>query len=560
MISSTLLDLAFVMIIAAGFGMIARLLRQPLLLAYLVAGILISSLGFLNLNNQETFRTFSDLGIMFLLFLVGLEINYTSLRTVGRTSLIVGIGQIIFTFAIGFLLAILFSFPLISSAYIAITLTFSSTVIIVKLLSDKRDMNNLYGKISVGFLLVQDFVAILILIFLSGIDAGNNVFVANLALTIFKGIALFILMLLLGRTLLPAIVNIIGASQELLFLVSIAWVFTLVSFVQYIGFSIEIGGFLAGLALANSIEHYEIASRIRPLRDFFVVIFFVILGSFTVMSSASGLIIPVVIFSLFVLVGNPLIVLIIMGLLGYRKRTSFFAGVTVAQISEFSLVIAALGLKLGHITSQDTALIAATGVITIAGSTYLIIYAEKLYQWLEPFLSLFERKHLSEDANSKQLSRPIILIGYHRTGQSIAANLPKEELLIIDFDPDSIPLLQNQGFDFLLDDIGDTQLMQRLDLSKTKLIISTSPELNTNIGLVVAVKRLKKKKPSLKVIVRARMQEELNILYEYGADYVLLPHFTAGQHLGRLIRAEIKNHFASLKELKEKDLALLEQN
>lgn len=555
--NTVLLDLAVIMGVATILGIIARLLGQPLLLAYLAAGIVISGLGFLQFGQESALKTFADLGIMFLLFLVGLEINYTSLRMVGKASLIVGIGQIILTFAIGFLIGILFGFPLVSSAYIAIALTFSSTIIIVKLLSDKRDINNLYGKISIGLLLVQDFIAILLLIFLSGIEAGNDMLAANLALTVLKGAALFAIMLALGKTLLPAAVRLVGASQELLFLTSIAWVFALVTLVQYIGFSLEIGGFLAGLALANSSEHFEIASRIRPLRDFFIVLFFVILGSFVAGSDFSGLSLPIIAFSLFVLIGNPLIVLGIMGIMGYRKRTSFLTGITVAQVSEFSLILAALGLRLGHITPQDTALIAATGVISIAISAYMIMYAETLYQWCSPFLGIFQRTHTIENGqNPKELAKSIILIGYHRTGQSIATNLDKKDLLIVDFDPESIELLRQHGFDFLFDDVNDAQMFHRLNLSKAKLIISTSPELQVNLGLLVALKKLKQKRSAhWRIIVRARTEEELRVLYENGADYVLLPHFTAGQHLGKLINS--KKVLTSLKRLRENDLRML---
>lgn len=555
--NSAILDLALVMVIAAGFGMIARLLKQPLLLAYLFAGIVISALGFLHINDQQTFKTFSDLGIMFLLFLVGMEINYTSLRMVGKASLIVGFGQIALTFAVGFLLAILFNFSLISAAYISIALTFSSTIIIVKLLSDKRDINNLYGKISIGFLLVQDFIAILLLIFLSGIEQGNQLLAANLALTIFKAITLFIIMLVLGKTLLPAVLDIIGGSQELLFLASIAWVFLLVALVGQIGFSVEIGGLLAGLSLANSSEHFEIASRVRPLRDFFIVIFFVVLGSLAVSSHFSGLALPIIVFSLFVLIGNPLIVLCIMGAMGYRKRTSFFAAITVGQISEFSLIITALGLRLGHITQQDTSIIAATGVITITASTYMIMYTEKLFQILSPYLRLFERANpIERGVDPKTVSKPIILIGFHRTGRSIAANLSKEDLLVIDFDPESIERLRQQGFDFLFDDINDPEVLEQLNLRHTKLIISTSPELSINLGLLTILKKLKQKKSAKwRIITRARTEEELRILYTQGADYVLLPHFTAGWHLGKLVYSDPDGKILST--LKEKDLAML---
>src|SRR3989338_3915778 len=194
-----ILELTVVLALAAVLGTLARILKQPVIVAYLITGGVIGYFGFFDLLSQSTFGVFADLGITFLLFLVGLEINYSSLRLVGRTSVVVGLSQIIFTFAIGFLIATAFSFDTITSAYIAIALTFSSTIIIVKLLSEKRDLNSLYGKISIGFMLVQDFVAILLIVVLSGVDNGGGINLVSVLATILKGVGVFAIMLWLGR-------------------------------------------------------------------------------------------------------------------------------------------------------------------------------------------------------------------------------------------------------------------------------------------------------------------------------------------------------------------------
>ena len=552
--TSGLLELAIVILIAAALGAIAKLLKQPIVLAYLIAGVVIGYFNFFHFGDKETFQVFADLGIMFLLFLVGLEINYTSLRLVGKASVLVGLGQIIFTAALGFLIAASFNFTYFQSAYIAIALTFSSTIIVVKLLSEKKDLNSLYGKISIGLLLVQDFVAILILIFLAGIG-GEKIVLSETIFTIIKGIGLFVAMLYLGRKILPLIFDKIANSQELLFLTSLAWCFGIATLTAKLGFSIEIGGFLAGLALANSSEHFQISSRIKSLRDFFILIFFVILGSSLIFSNLSGIIIPIIVLSLFVLIGNPLIVLIIMGLMGYRKRTSFMCGLTVAQISEFSLILAALGLKIGHLTEEVVALITAVGIITITLSAYLIIYSEKIFQYLSPYLSVFERGKTKEDELSiKEFHKPMILIGCHRTGQSIAYNLPKDDLLIIDFDPEIITQLKKRGFNYLFGDIADLEIIEKSNMDEAKLIISTSPDLEDNLTLLSEMKNAAAKP---KIVVRARTEDEAKILYQNNADYVLLPHFTAGQYLGKTITLDPEMKI--LESLRKKDLELMEK-
>lgn len=562
--STGIFELTIVIVIAAVLGIISRQLKQPVILAYIFTGIIIGIFNFFHLSNKELFQTFSELGIMFVLFLIGLEINYNALKLVSKTSLIVGISQIIFTFIPGFFLARFFDFNILQSAYIAIALTFSSTIIVVKLLSEKKDTNSLYGKITIGFLLVQDFAAILLLIFLAGIQtsgqASEIIVFKNIFLTILKGFGLFAIMLWLGRKILPLIFNKIAQSQELLFLTSLAWCFGVATLVAKSGFSIEIGGFLAGLALANSSENFQISAKIKSLRDFFILIFFVILGLSLILSdfSFSDLTLPIIFFSLFVLIGNPLIILIIMGFMGYRKRTSFMCGVTVAQISEFSLILAALGYKLGHLNNRAVSLITAVGIITITLSTYLIIYANKIFQRFHNFLSLFEKKRTKENNFSiKQFNKkPIILIGFHRLGQSIAFHLPKNDILIIDFDPEIISQIKKRGFDYIFGDINDEEIFEKANFNESRLIISTSPNIENSLFLLAKINLLSNRE-KMKVIVRANDEKEARILYRENANYVLLSYFTSGQYMGRNIA--IDPSLQILEQLKNKDLEMLKK-
>jgi len=527
--SSEILELAFVLGAAAGLGLAARLLKQPLILAYIGTGVLIGLTGLTPVATDPLYRTFADLGIMFLLFLIGLEINLTSLRMVGRVALAIGLGQILFTSIGGFGIAMLLGFDLVPAAYIAVTLTFSSTIIIVKLLSEKGDLGSLYGKISVGFLLVQDFVAILILLALAGVQTGGSVDWMALGLTLVKGVGLLALMAWLGRSLMPWIFDRVARSQELLFVTTLAWVFLVVAAVSRLGFSIEIGGFLAGLALANSSEHFLITARVKPLRDFFLVLFFVVLGTTVGQADLSGLGWPILAFSLFVLIGNPLIVVAIMGLMGYHRRTSFLAGVTVAQISEFSLVVAALGLKVGHVTNDIVTIITAVGVVTITLSSYMILYADRLYVFLQRGLRIFERHHTRPDRPvSQRIKRPVVLIGADRTGRTLLAGLPKNDVVVIDFNPDIIAALRRRNVLATYGDVNDPDLEEQIDFRAAKVVISTSPDPEDNLHLLQFLRALRRHVP---VIVRADTPEDAALLYANGAAYVVMPHASAGRFL-----------------------------
>lgn len=508
-------------------------------MAYILTGIIIGPFGNLQLQSQELLQTLGQLGIAFLLFMIGLELRISDLRSVGKVALLTGIGQILFTSIIGYFISLALGFSHIASLYISIALTFSSTIIIVKLLSDKKDLQSLYGKISVGFLLVQDFFAILFLIFLSSFSQGTSS-IEGVLLSLVKGILLFAVVLFLSKNVFPKFVDKIAVSSETLFLFSIAWVLGLSALISSppLGFSIEIGGFLAGLALANSSENFQIIGKVRSLRDFFITIFFVILGMSMSFVAVSSIWVPVLVFSIFILIGNPLIVMIIMGIMGFRKRTSFLAGLTVAQISEFSLIVVFLGQRIGHLSSEAVSLVTAVGVITFAGSTYMILNGNKLYNFLSPYLGIFERKKTTEeDIGEHDLEDHVVLIGANRIGGSVLNALIKQEekVLVVDFDPDVIKNLKDKNIKNLFGDISDLEIQEKANLRSAKLIISTVADINDNMSLISEVKKIKN---GPKVVAVANDNREEEELYKAGANYVLQPHVLGGKHLAHLIKTD----------------------
>jgi Kef-type K+ transport system membrane component KefB len=546
-------ELTIILAGAAVLSIIAKMLKQPTILAYLAVGALINYLGVFDLTRFEIFDLFSDIGIMLLLFLVGLEINYVSLRLVGKVSLILGVGQILFTTLGGFIMSQMFGFDLLTSAYIGVALSFSSTIIIIKLLSDKKDLNSLYGKISIGFLLVQDLVAVLMLVMLSSMETSGGIDALNLIWAVLKAAVLFAGMLWLGRKIMPLLFDRVAHSPEILFITSLAWVFALAVLVHQINFSIEIAGFLAGIALANSSEHFQIAHRIRPLRDFFIMLFFVGLGASFTFSSIAGMETEILTFSLYILIGNPLIVMVLMGVLGYRKRTGFLTGLTVAQISEFSLILMALGLKLGHVTGEAAAIVTLVGIITIAVSTNLITYGNNVYRHISTALKIFEKRKVTEtQINSEGARKPIILVGYHRIGRGLAQGLKKDDVMVVDFDPSNITHLENSGLASIFGDITDEEVFDAANCVKAKLVISTSPDYEDNLLLISRLKKIRRRP---KTVLRAENEEQARDMYEAGADYVLLPHLASGHALGQALS---RGDSASiLKKMRDKDLAAL---
>ena len=526
-----LTEISILLASAAGIGIVARILKQPLLVGYLFAGALLTFFGVV--KDQAALASMGRIGIALLLFLVGIEMNLRELPSLGKVALLTGIGQILFTSFFGFLIALFLGFGIVPAMYIAVALTFSSTIIIVKLLSEKGDLGSLYGKIAVGFLLVQDFVAVVILMFLSGI--GNGGFgLGNFLIIGIKAIVLFVAVWFLSKKVLPSVFEkIVGTSSELLFITSIAWALGIAALIGGpLGFSFEIGGFLAGLALSNLPEHLGVAAKTRPLRDFFLTIFFLYLGTQLLISDFGAILTPAIIFSLFVLIGNPLIVLIIMGVMRYKKRSSFLASVTVAQISEFSFILMAVGASMGHLSQSHVAIVIVVGVITMTISTYLILYSEKIYLRLKNALGLFERENTQEQAFEKEISYSdhIVLVGCNRVGMTILPYLKKKKILtlVIDHNPKVFNTLTADNIPTLLGDIEDPDILDKTQLNKAQLVISSIPYLGDNLILLEYIRHLSRR-PA--VILKAQGKADAVKLYESGASYVIIPDVIAGEFL-----------------------------
>lgn len=553
---SIFFELTIVIFLAAVLSIILRFLKQPSILAFIITGIIVGPLGPFGFHNQDLMQSLASIGITLLLFMIGLELNIRELKTVGKNALIAGGMQMIFTSAAGFGISYLLGFSNLTSVYIGIALAFSSTILIIKLLSDKRDLKSLYGKITVGILLVQDLAAIFILIALSTFNSnisGINLF--DLFTAFLKVVVLFGWVILLSRHVLPRILNVIARSSESLFLFSLAWVFGISALVSspLIGFSIEIGGLLAGIALATTIESYQIITKVKPLRDFFLTIFFVTLGMEIAISDLSEIFLPVIIFSAFVLLITPIIVMIILGLLKYKKRTSFFSGIALAQISEFSLIIMYLGNKIGHLDNQTISIITLVGVITFVISTYMIVSSNFLYKKLLPLLDIFERKNPNEEKKVDELSGHIILIGANRMGEGILEALltRKEQIIVVDFDPEIIEKLNKRNIKTFFGDITDPEIAEAVNVEKANLIISTVSDPEDTLFLL---KSLRGKTP--KIIAAAFEKKDAKEFYNAGADYVIMPHIAGGNHLAKILVDE--NHLQLIEEYKRKEKSFID--
>ncbi|OGH14791.1 MAG: hypothetical protein A2860_02615 [Candidatus Levybacteria bacterium RIFCSPHIGHO2_01_FULL_37_33] len=556
------LEITIIIVLAAFLTSVFRFLKQPAILAYILTGIIIGPLGFLNIRNPDFIQTLAQLGITFLLFTLGLEIRIKDFTSISKVALIVSAVQISFSFLAGYIISLLFGLNAQSAIYIGIAVTFSSTVIVIKLISEKRELHSLHGKIAIGVLLIQDFLAIAILIFLSGFNPQLVIVepFAKFAQIAIKGAILFGAVWYLGSNVFPKLVEKLARSTETLFLASIAWVFGLAALVSSVGFSVEIGGFLAGLALANSIANYQIIARARILQDFFIILFFVLLGIQMAFGNILSVLAIAIVLSAIVLIVKPFIVMIIMGILGFKKRTSFLTGVSLGQVSEFSLITVFLGAKLGHISNEVVSLVSLCAIITFTISTYLMAGSKNIYKFLNHRLSFLELVPVKIEESVESLNKMlelknhVVLIGADQMGQSILDALEDIDIdvVVVDFDPEILKKLEQNKVHKLFGDIADLDIQERAHLDCAKLVISTNPDLEDNLLLL---KELKHENRKAKVVVMALDINEAKALYKEGADYVILPHLAGGRQIAKLIEDD---NMEKIESLKTKDMKFLD--
>jgi len=556
MTSNFFLELSLVIAIGAGISLFMRIIRQPLIIGYILTGLVVGP-SILNIvNNDQTFNVFANIGIALLLFIIGLGLSPKVIKEVGKVATITGGAQILFTSLLGFLISRFFGYTKTESVLVGLALAFSSTIIVLKLLSDKKEQSRLYGKITIGILLVQDIIAAFVLILITARSEGSFSLASMLNLCL-KGALILIPLFLIGNLLLPKMTKLIAGSQEFLFLFAIGWGFGAAALFQHFGFSIEVGALFAGVALANLPYTQEIASRLRPLRDFFVVVFFIVLGTQLSFGHFSAIWLPVLVLSLVVILFKPLVTMIIMGALSYTKNTSFKASTSLAQISEFSLVMIMLARQQGLVRGNITDIITIVALITIAVSAYAITYSNSLYSLFSQNLSLFERRKTKIE-NIKFQNYDMVLFGYKKGGSEFirVINQMKKSFVVVDYDPEVVDIMTEKNIHFIYGDATDIELLEELNLSRAKLIVSTISDHNTNLFLV---RWLEHANPSAVFVCAAETANEASILYQEGVSYVMMPHYIGSEKISSFIKRNGFNK-TEFRKFREKHLLYLQNH
>lgn len=534
-------QLSIVMVIAALVSLVLRLFKQPLIIGYIITGFIVGPTLLGVIHNHEAFESFSQIGITLLLFIVGLGLNVSVVKDTGKPVFVTFTSIIILVGGLGYITSELLGFTSKEALIMACGLLFSSTIIVVKSLSDKKEQSRLYGQIAIGILLVEDIAATLALLFLSSSSTDANTS-NDMILLLAKGVLLASGLIFVGGYILPRLSSLFAKSQELLYIFALAWAFGVASTFWWAGFSIEVGALFAGVTMAHLPYVQAIGSRLKPLRDFFLVLFFIRLGEGLGLDNISAALIPAIVYSAIIMISKPLVIMSSLGWLGYTKQTSFKSAVHLSQISEFSIIFIVLAVHKGFGSEELIAVTTLTALITIALSSYLMKYDDRLFKHFSKYLNIFERSKTKIEMKSLS-TYPLVLIGYSEGGFSFVNKFKKmrKKYIVIDYDPDIIESLERRHINHLYGDVTDIELLEELGLHKSELVVSTLESSSTNLLLAT---HLNKVNPDSVFICRAATFEKAEELYEAGATYVLLPQLIGNSHINQFIQKHGSNKSA----------------
>lgn len=541
------IQLSLVIALGSGIALLMRVLRQPLIIGHIITGILAGPAAFNLIKDESGFSFLSTFGVALLLFIVGLELSLKIISRLSKVVFVTTFVQMSIVAIAGAATARLLDFGRLESLIIGLCLAMSSTIIIVTLLQQKKELMRLFAQIAVGVLILQDLVATAGKITLSARSAGTTPFEVSLLLA--RGVLFVLLLYLVSKFVLPRLVKFLESSKELLFVLTIGWALGISVLFSKIGFSFEVGALLAGMSMASLSFSHEVASRLRPLRDFFIVVFLITLGHSLVPAELKDILPAALAFSFLAFLIKPLVILIILGIQGYTKRASFKAAIALSQISEFSLVFVVAAAHHNYVSPKVQSVIGLTALITFAVSTYLIKYDDKIYALLEKNLRFFERKVTRLEQKNALQTYTIVLFGYRKGGAEFIRTFKnmRKRFVVVDYDPEAIELIEKQQANFLYGDATDPELIEELGLDKSKLVVSTISDPAANEFLA---HWLKEHNPSAVFVGSAETTYQAARLYHEGAAYVMMPHFIGSEKISTFIKRTgfKKSEFSKFRE------------
>ena len=555
--SSLFTELSLVVALGAGIAAIMHRFKQPLIIGHILTG-LIAGPTVLNVIHDDTaFGVFGNIGVALLLFIIGLELNVKVFSKLGKvvfSTTAVEVGLITIIGALGS--RVLMGFGVMESLIVGLSLALSSTIIIVKILNDKKETSRLYAQVAIGILIIQDIVATAGRIFISA-QSGEGASFGSILFLLIRGLVVSGGLYWAGKKLLPKLTTQMEHSRELMLLVSLAWGLGFATLFEHAGFSIELGALFAGASMATLPFSGEVSSRLKPLRDFFIVIFFVSLGHSMIPGQMFAVIVPAIFLSLIVVVIKPIIVMGSMGMSGYTKRASFKTAIALSQISEFSLVFIFSAFDNNLVSEKARVVITLVALITFTSSTYMMKYDDELFKLVENRLKIFERKVTTQEQRHPAVHYPVVMLGYRKGGAEFVKTFKKmkRKFIVVDYDPEVIEMLDRQNLDLMYGDVTDADILDEINLKDSKLVVSTISDHHINLTLVNWLSTHNEKAV---FICSADSAEGAMELYSKGASYVIMPHLIGSEKMGSFLQKNALSK-TEFKRFREKHLKQIEK-
>jgi Kef-type K+ transport system membrane component KefB len=562
-------DIAISIIAAWVVAVASQVARQPLLLAYLVAGFAIGPHGLpLGANGSplitdpKSIGTISEIGLSLLLFMIGLEIDLKKMLSAGRVITLTAAAQILGCFLLGWLV-----FHWIGPAqnrleavYLGVAAAMSSTVIIVKILYDKRELETLAGRITLGVLVLQDIATILFLAIQPNL---KNPAFAPLTHAIGNVILLLSVAFLTSRYVLPPVFQAVARQPELVLVGALAWCLALAGFAGWLGLSSEMGALIAGVMVSTFPYTLDVVAKVTSIRDFFVTLFFVGLGMKIPMPTWHYLLWTV--FVCLILVGTRLVTVFpVLYFMRQGYRISLLPTINLCQMSELSLVLLALGNKSGDVSDNIIGIAAFSFALLAVNSTYAIFKNDFVLQKAAPWLDKIGFRDLDRgaptDAAAEDAKR-ICLLGFSWTASSLLEEISRQrsdllpEIVVVDFNPNVYERLRRRGVRVVYGDITQRDTLQHAGVSHAELIICSLPNMvlkgADNLKLL---RQLRDLNPHAQIVVHAELLSDVPALYAAGANYVSAPRLIEAADLLKAIEAAERNLLDQKRKEQETEL------
>jgi Kef-type K+ transport system membrane component KefB len=547
-----LIQIAIAIIAATMGGLLAKILRQPLILGYLAAGVVVGPLEGFNFVDAHAIEPIAELGLILLLFMIGLEIDLRKLAKTGTATVAVGVGQFAICVALGLLVAPLIGFDGLDAAYIAIAAALSSTMIVVKILYDKAELDTEPGRITLGILVFQDLWAIAFLALQPNLQ-DPDLFI--LLLSVLKGAGLVAFAFVMSGWVLPPVFRSAAKSPELMLIGALGWCFTMVFASAELELSREMGALIAGVSLSTFPYNLNVISKVISLRDFFLTLFFVTLGA-QIPAPSGALLTAALALSAFLILSRFLSVTPILHFLKQGNRVAFIPALNVSQISEFSLVICTLGIAYGQIGENVRVVVILTFAITSVLSTYALTYNYEIFRALNPLLKRLGLRDLDhENLPAGETDHDITLLGLYRDGSSLIHELLvrdaslRSRIAVIDFNPRVKERLERASIHSIYGDISHRDTLHHAHIEDSKVLVSTVPDAmlrgTSNARLLEELRTLA---PNAVHIVTADDFGLARQLYEEGAGFVYIPRLMGAGQLAEVVTMAMNGGLGDVRE------------